>query len=168
MLEPGRMRTDPSGPVVVSERTLRALLAIRREKLIADLYGSAVIAESVLARMADVLPDPPTWLSAVPDAPDQALPERIVRAEPSDAATLKLALSLPASLVLLDGPIKEKAKLSFMKAEGALPLLVHAYREGHLKAVRPMVKAWQALGFHDVLPEPDQLESLWQALDQLA
>lgn len=159
--------TAPDGPVVSSERTLRALVAIRREKLIPELYGSVTIARSNFEAMHDVLPDAPAWLRIDRDRPDQSLPPRVVGADGSEAATLRLALAIPASLVLLDGPIKERAKLSFIKAEGVVSILVAAYRLGMLSAVRPMVKALEKLGHEEVLPSPEQLEALWRALDEL-
>ena len=62
---------------------------------------------------------------------------------------------------------KERAKLSFFKCEGTVSILVHAHRMGHLSAVRPMVKALEKLGHGHVLPPPDQLDALWQALDAM-
>ncbi len=161
------MLTSTDGPVVTGQRTLRALIAIRKDKLLRTLYGRVVIARSVAESMAEVLTEPRDWLVVVDDAPPIDLPPRVEFAEASDQATLRLALSIPASLVLLDGPVKEKAKLSFIKAEGAVSILVQAHREGYLSAVRPMVKALEALGYSDVLPPPEALEALWTALDAL-
>jgi predicted nucleic acid-binding protein len=159
-----RMLTTDDGPVFTSERTLRALLAIRREKLLEPLYGPIHIARSVVAR----LPDAPDRLTVVNDAPDHPLPPRVeAAANTSDQATLRAALAHGASLVLLDGPAKEPTKLSFIKAEGAVSILVAAYRQGQLSAVRPMIKALRALGFEDVLPPPESLDALYEALDDL-
>lgn len=164
-----QMLTRPGGPVVVSEKTLRALTAIRREKLMPLLFGRVAIARSVYELMQPAggnAGGKADWLEVLDDRPAQVLPERIAGASPSDAATLRLALALPASLVLLDGPIKERAKLSFIKAEGTVAILVDAYRQGHLSAVQPMVKALQALGHADVVPPPEVLDALWRALGQ--
>lgn len=159
--------TTEGGPVVVSEKTLRALLAIRREKLLPALFGMVTIARTNFESMADVLASAPAWLIVREDDPGQPLPDRVAMATASEAATLRLALGIGASLVLLDGPIKEKAKLSFIRSEGTVSLLVTAYREGHLSAVQPMVKALAALGHGDVLPRPEMLEALWKALRQM-
>jgi len=159
--------TDPSGPVVTSERSLRALVAIRRQGLLPGLFGRVLIARTNFEAMADVLAEPPDWLEVQEDRPDQALPPRVSTAGPSEAATLRLTLAMRASLVLLEDPVKERAKLSFIKAEGVVSVLVSAYRQDLLSAVRPMVKALDALGHADVLPPPDQLEALWKALDAL-
>ena len=159
--------TSPDGPVVAGQKTLRALVAIRRQKLLSHLYGRVVVCRSSFEAMSDILPEAPDWLSIEQDRPDQVLPPRVAGAGASDAATLRLALALPASLVLLDGPIKERAKLSFIKAEGTVSILVTAYRRGLLSAVPPMVKALQKLGHGDVLPPPEQLEALRVALDEL-
>ena len=165
--------TSADGPVVVSEKTLRALLAIRKERLLGDLFGSVVIARSCFEAMEAVTlaapgdATPAAWLRVEEDSPDQPLPARVGSATASEAATLRLALSIPASLVLLDGPIKDRAKLSFIKSEGTLSILVRAYREGKLSAVKPMVKALAALGHGDVLPEKAMLDALWTALDKL-
>jgi predicted nucleic acid-binding protein len=166
---PRRTLTAAQGPVVVSEKTLRALLAIRKDKLLPQLFGSVTIARSNFDSFADRFPNrqPPPWLRVEPDRPDQPLPPRVAAANPSEAATLRLALALPASQVLIDGPIKERVKLSFIKAEGTLSLLVTAHRRGLLTAVQPMVKALQTLGYGDVLPEKPILDALWQALDRL-
>lgn len=161
------MLTVAGGPVVVSEKTLRALLAIRREKLLPEIYGRVAVARSVFDAMQDVLPAPPAWLDILEDRPDQALPDRIAGGTPSEAATLRLALALPASLVLFDGPMKDRVKLSYIKAEGTVPILVMAYRLGKLTAVQPMVKALRSLGHADVLPPPEMLDALWVALGKL-
>ncbi len=166
-MERGKTLTQPGGPVVVSEKTLRAMLAIRREKLLPELYGRVAVARSNFQAVADVLPAAPPWLDVLEDHPNHPLPERIASASASEAATLRLALALPASLVLFDGPLKDRVKLSYIKAEGTLSILVMAYRKGLLTAVRPMVKALQSLGHADVLPPPEMLESLWKALDQM-
>lgn len=161
------MLTTGSGPVVVSEKTLRAMLAIRREKLLPALYGQVGMAESNLKSVLDVLPERPAWLTSLPDAPQQALPERLAGASASEGATLRAALANGASLVLIDGPIKEKVKLSFIKAEGVPSVLVQAYRAGLLSGVKPMVKALRSLGHGDVLPSDEMLEAMWAALDDL-
>ncbi len=159
------MLTDASGPVVVSEKTLRALVSLRREGLLPQLYERPLVMGAMnFAAMSDVLPAAPAWLQVVDDAPGQALPSRCESATASEAATLRLALALPASVVLIDGPIKERAKLSFIKCEGTLSVLVAAYRVGKLSAVQPMVKALRALGHADVLPDEAMLEAMWKAL----
>jgi len=160
--------TSASGPVVTSEKTLRALLSIRREKLLPALYDQVLIARSNFEELADVLPASPVWLGVMENQPDQPLPSPLSHASDSEVATLQLAISIPASLVLLDGPIKERAKLSFIKAEGTVSILVSAYRRGMLTAVRPMIKALERLGHGDVLPTPLQLEAMWRALDAMA
>lgn len=168
-----RMLTRPGGPVVAGEKTLRALAAIRREKLLPLLFGRVVVARSVWTNGGDAALSSvfsgaaPAWLDVLEDRSEQPLPERVASAGESDRATLRLALALPASMVLLDGPIKDRAKLSFIKAEGTLAILVEAFRAGHLTAVRPMVKALSALGHGDVLPPPEGLEALWKALEHL-
>ncbi len=187
----GQSLTRPDGPVVTSERTLRALAAIRRHKLLPTLYGQVAIAQSnydaVRSALAEVeagsggpvtvdadkgfTPAPGIpWLFVVADRPEQILPARVdfpQASNASEAATLRVALAIPASLVLLEGPIKERAKLSFIKAEGTLSILVTAFRKGHLSAVPPMVKALEKLGHADVLPPKEMLDALWKALDKL-
>ncbi|MCC7192647.1 MAG: hypothetical protein IT444_07680 [Phycisphaeraceae bacterium] len=166
-MERGKMLTVAGGPVVICEKTLRALLAIRREKLLPEIYGRVAIARSVFQAMGDVLPIAPPWIDVLDDQPQQSLPARISGGTPSETATLKLALALPASLVLFDGPMKDSVKLSYIKAEGTVPILVMAYRMGKLSAVQPMVKALQSLGHADVLPSAEMLDALWGALSKL-
>ena len=165
------MLTMPGGPVVVSEKTLGALVAIRRENLVPQLYTEPVVmARSNFESLSNVLPKPPTWLNIHEDRPDVGLPAACETASESEVVTLRLALAPPpdrASIVLLEGPIKERAKLSFIKAEGVVSLLVAGYRYGKLSAVQPMVKALQKLGYADVLPESTMLEALWRAIDDL-
>ena len=187
----GQSLTRPDGPVVTSEKTLRALTAIRRHKLLPTLYGQVAIGlsnyDAVRGALAEVEPAAGgpvvvdgdkgytvapgvPWLFVVADRPEQALPARVdfpQASTASEAATLRIALAIPASLVLLDGPIKERAKLSFIKAEGTLSILVNAFRQGHLSAVPPMVKALEKLGHADVLPPKEMLEALWKALEKL-
>lgn len=162
------MLTDPDGPIVTGERTMRALLAIRREKLLPLLYERPIlIARSNYESMQDTTDDWPSFIEVVDDRDDVELPKRCLTATPSEAATIRLALALPASIVHLEGPIKERAKLSFMKAEGTVSILVAAFRESHLSAVQPMVKALKSLGHGDVLPEQAMLDAMWQALEGL-
>lgn len=164
-----KMRTTIDGPVVVTEKTLAALIAIRREKLLPTLYGRVSVARSVIDTQADSWRnmDHRNWLDIEADRPEQSLPPRVANVNPSDAASLRLALAIGASLILLEEPAKEKAKLSFFKCEGTVSILVLAHRLGHLSAVRPMVKALDRLGHSHVLPPPDQLDALWKALDNL-
>jgi len=162
-----KMLTTKDGPVVISEKVLRALLAIRREKLLAQMYSEVTISQSNMTAVGDALPEKPDWLTVHEDVPDQELPTRVGAATELEAATLRLALSIGASLILIDGPIKESAKLSFMKCEGVISILVQAHRVGHLSAVKPMVKALTALGHEDVVPPKEMLDALWAALDGL-
>ena len=164
---PPEMLTAADGPVVISAKTLDALMSIRRENLLPYLYGRVTISKSNFVGLNNVLPNPPTWLAVTEDRPEQPLPGRVADAKPLDAATLRLALAADASLVLLDGAIKERAKLSFIKAEGTLSILVLGFRHDKVTAVRPMVKALEKLGHADVLPSPEQLDALWRALDAL-
>jgi predicted nucleic acid-binding protein len=164
-----RMLSSDNGPIFISEKSLRALLAIRRERLVEQVYGSVLMARSNWQAMADVLTEVPSWMTIVDDAPDQSLPLRVsIGIKPTHAATIRAALANDASLILIEGPIKEKVKLSYIKAEGVVSLLVAAYRQGLISAVRPMVKALVALGHEDVLPPPEALDALWVALDQLS
>lgn len=163
------MLTREGGPVVASEKTLRALAAIRRDKFVPELYGRVTVAKSVAALLQDVpaFATAPDWWDVADDRPSQALSERLASATPSEVATLKLAVAIPASLVLLDGPIKDRAKLSYIKAEGTVAILVAAFRQGKLNAVKPMVNALRSLGHEDVLPPPEALDALWKAIDKL-
>jgi len=101
----GGMRTSKDGPVVASERTLRALFAIRRAVLLPKLYGTVVVGrssyEAILATGPPEMADWP-WLAIEQDRPEVELPARIAGAPAPDAAALRLALALNASLVLLD------------------------------------------------------------------
>lgn len=183
--------TQPGGPVVASEKTLAAMAAIRKLKLLSQLHGTVVVARSVYASLRESLAQAQPgaggevrlepgqnfaaapgfdWLLVAEDQPAQPLPARVdypQNATASEAATLRLALSIPASLVLLDGTIKERAKLSFIKSEGTLSMLVTAYRKGLLSAVEPMVKALEKLGHADVLPPRESLAALWTALGKM-
>ena len=167
---PDQTLTRPGGPVVTSVKTLTALSDIRRDKLLPQLYGRVAIAQSNMTEMSHRYGKarPPDWLDAIDDRPDAQIPERCDTATPSEKITLQAAIGAGASLVLLDGRIKEKAKLSFIKSEGAVSILVSAYRHGLLSAVKPMVIALEKLGHADVLPEPDLLDALWEALDRLS
>ena len=166
---PDQTLTRSGGPVVTSVKTLSALTDIRRDKLLPQLYGRVAIARTNLLEMSDRYGSTgrPAWLDVMDDRADIVLPQRCQYATPSEAATLRLAIGAGASLVLLDGPIKDKAKFSFIKSEGTVSILVMAYRGGLLSAVPPMVKALEKLGHADVLPPPDMLDALWQAIDQL-
>ena len=164
-----KMRTTTDGPVVVSQKTLGALIAIRRQQLLPPLYGRVVIAQSVFHALTGLPGDLDhwDWLDIEADRPEQSLPPRVAGVNPSDAATLRLAMGIGASLILLEDPVKERAKLSFFKCEGTVSILVLAHRLGHLSAVRPMTKALDRLGHGHVLPPQEQLDALWKALDSL-
>ena len=166
---PREMLTSADGPVVISEKTLRALMAIRRDKLLPQLYDRVCLCRSNLDAMSELLDTAalPAWIDVIDDFPNQALPQRVASATPSEAATLRAALAVGASLILIDGPIKERAKLSYMKCEGVVSILVMAHRQGILTAVRPMVKALEKLDHADVLPPPEALDALWVALNKL-
>ena len=159
------MLTRPEGPVVTSVCTLAALVAIRRQKLLPQLYETVAISESNLAEAGAFLTETPAWLLPGPDRSDVELPGRLAAESPSEAATIRFGLGIGASLLLLDGPVKQRAKLSFIKSVGTVSILVSAYRLGHLSAVRPMVTALEKLGHADVLPPPEQLDALWTALE---
>ena len=162
------MLTSPGGPVVAGRRTMDALAAVRKETMLPRLFGSIRVARSSAGASPAWMDAGYDWLIVEDDRPSQPLPERLAYLDAGDAATLRLALGLPASLVLLENPVKDKARLNFIKAQGALAVLVQAYRQGYLSAVEPMVKAWRTLGYDDVLPEEAALEHLWRALRQLS
>ena len=157
---------SPEGPVVCSEKTLRALIALRRQHLLPKLYDRIVISRLTFESLSDLLEERPEWLEIMDDRPEQPLPARVGSPSDSEAATLRLALAIESSMVLLDGSIKQRAKLAFIRSEGTVSILVNAYRQGDLKAVRPMVKALQKLGHADVLPDEEMLDALFEALDE--
>lgn len=169
------MLTKAGGPVVIGSQTLDALAAIRREGLLPKLYGQVTISRSnVEANRAAGEGGRPRWpeqgwpwLVVMDDHPGQQLPSRVAHADPLDAATLRLALGIGASLVLLEGGAKDRAKLSSIKCEGTVSILVSAYRMGHLTAVKPMAKALEKLGYSHVLPGPEMLDAMWKALGEL-
>ncbi len=162
--------TTPGGPVVVSHRTLAALTAIRKQGLLGRLYGQVhACASDVAAIPALSVADCP-WLLTHPDPQELPLPERVLSLQPPDpdgVRAIRLCLALRGSLVLLEGAVKEKAKLCHIKSEGTLSILVACHREGWLSDVRPMVKALRSLGQGDVLPDAEKLEALWRALEAM-
>jgi len=170
------MLTATHGPTVLSERSLRALIAIRRETLLPKMYDKLVISRSNFDAVRDTpsghsgpaaMPEPPDWLTVMDDVPGQTVPDRVAHAEALELASIRLTLALPASLLVIDGPIKESIKLSFIKAEGVVSLLVQAYRRDLLTAVKPMIKALEALGHGDILPPAESLAAMYKALDAM-
>jgi len=162
------MLTREEGPVVIGPRSMAALMAIRRAKLLPRVYaGPFLMVRDAVGPLAEEAGEPPAWVRVHADPSETALPERLAGIDPVEAATLRLALAEGASRVLLEEPVKERAKLSFIRAEGVVSFLVHAYRLGELTAVGPMMKALAALGHERVLPPPEQLEALAEALDNL-
>ncbi|MDX1683226.1 MAG: hypothetical protein R3336_08900 [Phycisphaeraceae bacterium] len=159
------MLTTDEGPVVVSRRTLEALLAIRRGHLLPKIYPDRSI--MIDQECGEQVEDRPDFIELKVAPEDVELPTRIGHGDPCDLACLRLALHVGASMVMLEDPIKERAKLSFIRAEGTVPFLVQAHRAGHLTAVEPMIKALRALGHEDVLPPEDQLAALKEALRHL-
>jgi predicted nucleic acid-binding protein len=156
------------GTVVTSGKTLSALLAIRQADLLHELYGQVAISRSNYNAIdSPRLEQTGDWLLVVEDRPDQEIPTRCAGATPLEAATLQLAQSVSASIVLLEGETKERAKFARFKSEGAVSILVTAHRQGLLNAVRPMIKALIALGHEDVLPPLEMLEALYEALDRM-
>jgi len=163
------MLTTADGPVVVSPRSMRALLAIRRAKLLPQVYGDIAITASARDALGDDLQSDGDvdWLAVLDDRPDVDLPPRLAHIADDDGATLRCALGHGASLVLIEEPAKEKAKLSFIKCEGVVAFLVVCHRVGLLTDVKPMIKALRALGHDAVLPPQEQLDALYEALDAL-
>jgi predicted nucleic acid-binding protein len=154
-----------AAPVVVAAAPLRALASIRHERLLPEMFGRVAICRSVAEATADLWPTRPPWLD-VHDDVEVDLPPRLVHVEGDDRATLQLSVHLNASLTIIDGkPLLEKVKLSFLKAMGTVPLLVQAYQEGRIRAVKPLLVALERKG-HD-MPPPEQMAALLRALDSL-
>ena len=158
----------------IEEKRLKRIFAISipiiggmLSQSVINLVDAAMVEAAHEAEIDALLPDTPSWLAVGEDHPTITLPERLAATPPSEAATIRFALGSGASLVLLDGPVKERAKLSFIKSVGTVSILVSAYRQGHLSAVRPMITALEKLGHADVLPPPEQLEALWVALEDM-
>ncbi len=157
--------TIPGGPVITTGRVLEALMAIKQDKLLRPLFGPILITQSNADEVKNNLAKPlPLGIEIVPDHNDVDLPERIINTQVLNQYTFKACLALGCSRVLIDGPIKEKAKLSFFKCEGVVSILVTSYRAGRLKLVRPMIKALKALGYEDMLPPEDQIKMIYDAL----
>jgi len=174
---PRQTYTSSGGPVVISEKSLRALIAIRRETLLPQMYPKLVISRLNFEAVRQTphgnagpaaMPEPPDWLTVMDDVPGQSVPDRVSFGNELELASLRLTIAIPASLLLIEGMIKESAKLSFIKCEGVVSLLVQAYRRDLLSAVKPMVKALAALGHEDVLPPVESLTAMYKALDAMA
>ena len=160
--------TIPGGPVIASYRVLEALISIKQAKLLQPLFGRILITESNASEIKKNIDRPlPEWVEVVPDHDDVDLPERIVNTQVLNQQTFKACLAIGCSRVLIDGPIKDKAKLSFFKCEGIVSILVTSYRAGRLKLVRPMIKALTSLGYADMLPPEDQIKMIYEALEYM-
>jgi len=153
---------------VIGERTLSPLLAIRQAKLLPELFGRVLIARSNYEAITHPrLAECGDWLKIVETNPGIRLSSRFDICPPLEQDTLRLAVSRSASMTLLEGRTKDLAKLEGLTCEGTVSLLVQGHRKGLVSGVRPMVKALRALGHEDVLPPPEMLEALWEALDEL-
>lgn len=159
--------TNESGPVVAAERSITALLNIRHEWLLEDMFERVSICDSVAAELAGRWPEArrPEWVDVHPDRSVE-LPPRLTHVEGTDRMTLMLSVSLNARLTLIEGkPLLEKVKLSFIKSMGVIPLLVQAYQEGRIKRVKPLLIALERSG-HE-MPPPEQMRALLAALDAM-
>jgi len=158
-----------SGPVVIGERSLASLLAIRHEWLLREMFGRVVICRTVADALSEIIGEVPDWLQVCEDLPDGMveLPSRLESVRGSDRKTLEIAVHHRARLVLLEGKgLLEKVKLSFIKSMGVIPLLIQAYQEGRIQRVKPLLTALDRKG-HE-MPPPEQMEALLRALDELA
>ena len=162
-----RTRGAKSGPVVVAASSLRALASIRHEHLLREVFGTVVVCRSTAEACASLWPGAwPDWIAVEDDRAAVELPPRMAHVQGEDRATLQLAIALGASLTIIEGkPLLEKVKLSFLKAMGTIPLLVQAYQEGRVRAVKPLLTALERKG-HE-MPPPAQMTALLQAIDTL-
>jgi len=155
-------------PVVIGERSLRALLDIRHDWLLRDMFGTVLLSRSAADALDGEIAAFPEWVRVHDDPPPNVvtLPERLISVGGTDRETIRLALALNARLVILEGKgLLEKVKLSFLKAQGVVPLLVQAYQNGRIRRIKPLLTALERKG-HE-MPPPEQMEALLRALDEL-
>lgn len=156
------------GPVVVAESALRALMSIRHEWLLDQMFGGAVICESVDRAVQEIWTDTqrPAFIRVLPDQ-TTPLPPRLVSVQGSDRVSIELAIATDSRLLLIEGKaLLERVKLSFIKSMGTIPLLVQAYQEGRIKSVKPLLVALERKG-HE-MPPAEQMRALTNALNELA
>lgn len=129
------------------------------------MFDGVVMADSAAGAVRDEFETWPDYVRIVPDV-QADLPPRLAHIEGTDRASVQLAIAWEASLLLIDGKaLLEKVKLSFIKSMGTIPLLIQAYQEGRIRAVKPLLVALEKKGH--TMPPPEQMEAIRRALDLL-
>jgi predicted nucleic acid-binding protein len=131
-------------PVVSNTTPLINLVGVGHLDLLPGLYGGVTIAAAVRDEYAagktatDPDLDPLSWLQIVPAVPlNSSLPPLLGAGE---AATLSLALSLNARVVLLDEAYGRRlARRLGLPVVGTLGVLLAAKQAGLLPAVAPVI-----------------------------
>lgn len=127
--------------IVVSDTSpITSLAKIRRLDLLRTLYHSITIptaVDSELRRGQIVLPD---WIQ-VQSAADRAVVAQLeADLDPGEAEALAVALELGADLVLIDEKRgRDVAHRLGLRFVGLLGVVLDAKRQGHLRAVRPLL-----------------------------
>jgi len=152
--------------VVVGPRSLAMLVGIRHEHLLREMFARAVTADSAAAVLRKGGVEVPDVVEVRPDPTEVEMPTRLVRLEGAERAVVALAITLDSDLLVVEGkPLLEKVKLSYIKAMGAIPLLVQAFQEERIRRVRPLLVALERQG-HE-MPPPEQHEALLRALEAM-
>lgn len=158
------MQADADQKVVIAENALRALASIRHLFLLEEMF-TTVLTPAKPGLEAEGLEEWPGFLVHRTAGPVE-MPPRLVHLRGPEREAVALAIESGAALLILDGKaVLEKVKLSFIKAMGTIPLLVQAYQEGRIRAVKPLLVALERKG-HE-MPPPEQMQALLSALDSL-
>lgn len=152
--------------IVVSDAgPLIYLGAVGHLSLLQRLFDRVVVPEAVWREVVVVGADRPgaaatraaTWIQVLPVDARAVAPLRD-RLDPGEAEAIVLASAVHANLLLIDDQAGRQLAAEFgLTIIGTLGVLVRAKRSGLLPAVRPVVEAIVALGFHAT---PDLIEKV--------
>lgn len=123
--------------------------------LLKELYGNIVVPQTVAQELekgkeeGEDVPDLAEypWIQVKPIQVPKVI-GLITDLGPGEAGVLALALEDPDALVILDDLLARRiAKLEGFKLTGTAGILLKAKQQGYIKAVAPLIKQLQKLGF---------------------
>jgi predicted nucleic acid-binding protein len=131
-----------SRPVVSNASPLIALKQIGQMELLSHLFNHVLVAPAVVREVEPTLPRLPEWIEV--SALKQPLGARILAASlgPGESETIRLALEVTASHVLVDDrPARRLATLLGLRVGGTLGVLVASKQRGLVRTVKPLLDA---------------------------
>jgi uncharacterized protein len=127
--------------IVVSDTSaITALLQVRKEALLADLYGQVLVPEAVQTELLQTHPHLPPFLRSVRVEAVAEVQRLSAELDLGEAEAIALAKELRADLLLMDELEGRRVALrEGVPFIGLLGVLVQAKRAGHIASVRLLI-----------------------------